>query len=120
MAITPNMRFDLMVRLGAYISSYDEKWRQVQQKAVSANPWFTSESVALAVANIASEFLQREKLEQWIKAYQIPVDSKTVGIVMAGNIPLVGFHDFLCGFISGHKMLIKPSSKDDILIKHLV
>jgi len=39
---------------------------------------------------------------------------------MAGNIPLVGFHDFLCVFMSGHKSLIKPSSKDQVLIKHLV
>ncbi len=38
---------------------------------------------------------------------------------MAGNIPLVGFHDFLCVFISGHRSLIKPSSKDEVLIKHL-
>ncbi|MEI9909839.1 MAG: hypothetical protein WDO71_09315 [Bacteroidota bacterium] len=45
--------------------------------------------------------------------------SKTSGIVMAGNIPLVGFHDLLCVFIAGHKAIIKPSSKDDTLIRHL-
>jgi hypothetical protein len=45
---------------------------------------------------------------------------KNVGVVMAGNIPLVGFHDFLCVFISGHQQTIKASSKDDILIKFLV
>jgi hypothetical protein len=39
---------------------------------------------------------------------------------MAGNIPLVGFHDFLCVFVSGHKQMIKLSSKDDVLLKHLV
>jgi hypothetical protein len=45
---------------------------------------------------------------------------KKVGLVMAGNIPLVGFHDFLSVFISGHIAVIKPSSKDEILIKHIV
>ena len=45
---------------------------------------------------------------------------KNIGIVMAGNIPLVGFHDFLCVFISGHNQTIKLSSKDNILLKHLV
>jgi hypothetical protein len=46
--------------------------------------------------------------------------NKTVGLVMAGNIPLVGFHDFLCIFLTGNKMMIKASSKDEVLIKHLV
>ena len=39
---------------------------------------------------------------------------------MAGNIPLVGFHDFLCGFICGHKLLLKLSSKDNILLNNLI
>jgi hypothetical protein len=58
-----------------------------------------------------------------VKTYLLsdePISQKTVGIVMAGNIPLVGFHDMICVFLSGHKQLIKPSSKDDVLIRHLV
>ena len=58
-----------------------------------------------------------------VYAYQLPAENtapRTIGIIMAGNIPLVGFHDFLCVFISGHKAVIKPSSKDQVLIKHLV
>jgi len=60
-------------------------------------------------------------LENWINQYQPEnnLQLKKVGIVMAGNIPLVGFHDFLCVFISGHIAVIKPSSKDEVLIKHL-
>ena len=61
-------------------------------------------------------------LEAWVDQYQLNtmlIQPKAVGIVMAGNIPLVGFHDFLCVFISGHKAIIKPSSKDEVLIKHL-
>ena len=66
--------------------------------------------------------MEKEKLEQWALHYHLDdnVGGKNIGIVMAGNIPLVGFHDFLCVFISGHKQTIKLSSKDDILLKHLV
>ena len=49
-----------------------------------------------------------------------PAPPKNVGLVMAGNIPLVGFHDFLCVLVSGHRQTIKLSSKDDVLLKHLV
>src|SRR6202008_2366716 len=67
--------------------------------------------------------LNKGNLEKWINSYNIPpVNScpKQVGIVMAGNIPLVGFHDLLCVFISGHTAVIKPSSKDEALITPLV
>jgi hypothetical protein len=68
------------------------------------------------------EFLQKEKLEAWTRTYFLDdnITPKNVGIVMAGNIPLVGFHDFLSVLISGHKQTIKLSSKDDVLLKHLI
>jgi hypothetical protein len=67
-------------------------------------------------------FLQKEKLDVFAAAYGLPEENpnpQKVGIVMAGNIPLVGFHDFLCVFLTGHIAVIKTSSKDDVLIKHL-
>lgn len=90
-----------------------------QDRAVGANAWFTPAHVSLAIENVTDQFLQKDKLERWIAGYKMPVATKKVGIVMAGNIPLVGFHDFLCGFVSGHNLLIKLSSKDEILLKHL-
>src|SRR5690606_42093839 len=53
-------------------------------------------------------------MEDWLSKYDMegPRDPKTVGIVMAGNIPLVGFHDFLCVLISGHKIAVRQSSND--------
>src|SRR4030095_2063680 len=81
------------------------------------------EFIDLASKNIANNFLQKELLEQWAKEYDLNPDlenPKSIGITMAGNIPLVGFHDFLSVFISGHKAVIKASSKDEVLIKHLV
>jgi hypothetical protein len=114
-------RIDLLVRLGDYILSGDEKWEAAKEKAGAVNPWFTPEFIELSANNISRKYLNREELERWTGAYDFRhvTEKKWVGIVMAGNIPLVGFHDLLCVFISGHKSMIKTSSKDEVLIKHL-
>ncbi len=113
-------RIELLTRLGKYMLSGDLEWLDIQARAVSANAWFTAAHISLAINNIAGEYLQKDKVEQWIAHYKVTEKPKTIGIVMAGNIPLVGFHDFLCGFISGHNLLIKLSSKDDVLFKYLL
>ena len=115
-------RIDLMYRLGIYLKSNNEEWQAVKQQAFYKNGWFTPEFVDLACEKIADNFLDKTLLEQWAAHYHIDdnIIPKTVGIVMAGNIPLVGFHDFLAVFLSGHYQTIKLSSKDDILLKHLV
>lgn len=113
-------RIELLVKLGKYLLSEDAQWLAAQQKAVASNAWFTPEHITMAARNIATGFLEEEKLKQWLEGYTLPATSKTVGIVMAGNIPMVGFHDLLCGFICGHKMLIKLSSKDEVLIAHII
>jgi Acyl-CoA reductase (LuxC) len=115
-------RIDLLVRLGEYILSNHEPWQQAKEKAGYENGWFIPEFVDLATKNIVRSFLQKDILEKWSSNYKLQTTNykpSTVGIVMAGNIPLVGFHDFLCVFISGHKAMIKLSSKDKLLIKHL-
>jgi hypothetical protein len=116
-------RLVLLNRLGEYILQNNKPWQEAKQKANLQNAWFTPEFIDLASNNIAQAFLQKDKLTAWVQQYAIPAENKApqhIGIVMAGNIPLVGFHDFLCAFISGHRQTIKPSSKDEILIKHLV
>ena len=114
-------RIDLLEKLGKYIISDEEKkCSESQNKAIQANAWFTEEHIQIALNNIVNEFLQKDKLEKWISNYKLPDTPKNVGIVMAGNIPLVGFHDLLCGFLSGHHLTIKLSSKDNILLPHLV
>lgn len=114
-------RIDLLIKLGDYLLLNDEELQLSKQKAQAQNAWFTQEFIDLAIKNIAQNFLQMDLLQAWIVRYKIEnnTQSKKVGIIMAGNIPLVGFHDFLCVFISGHKAVIKPSSKDEVLIKHL-
>lgn len=120
-------RIDLLSHLGAYILENGPDWQRVKEKASWENGWFIPEFIELATGNIARFFLQKALLQAWTQKYPIPESlnqgshpSRQVGIVMAGNIPLVGFHDFLCVFISGNKALIKTSSKDETLIKHLV
>jgi len=113
-------RIELATRLGQYILSESPEWLEAKQRARLINPWFTPEFIDIATGNIAKHFLEKQKLENWTSSYKIEtVTPKRIGIVMAGNIPLVGFHDFLCVFISGHKAIIKASSKDEVLIKHL-
>ncbi|MES2772824.1 MAG: acyl-CoA reductase [Bacteroidota bacterium] len=116
-------RINLLVFLGDYLKENTAGWQDVKQRASNENGWFTPEYIDLAVANICQNFLQKEKLEDWVTAYQLPGENdnrKTIGLVMAGNIPLVGFHDLLCCFITGHRVLVKTSSKDDVMIKHLI
>ena len=115
-------RIEILQSLQKYLSVNDEEWQNIKTKASFHNGWFTKTFIDLAVQNICTEFLQKEKLEKWAAHYHLDdnVGGKNIGIVMAGNIPLVGFHDFLSVFISGHKQTIKLSSKDDILLKHLI
>jgi hypothetical protein len=115
-------RIDLLVQLGIYIKQNSEEWEAVKYTASKQNGWFTPEFIDLAANNIANLFLQEDRLAAWAAHYHLGdnVTQKNIGIVMAGNIPLVGFHDFLCVFISGHKQTIKLSSKDNVLLKHLV
>ena len=115
-------RIEILVKLKKYIQENCTEWQETKQKASVANGWFTQEFIDLSVNNIVDHFLDENKLQAWINHYHIDdnVTAKNVGIVMAGNIPLVGLHDMLCVFIAGHKANIKASSKDQALIKHLV
>lgn len=116
-------RIELLTRLGGYILENPPAWQDAKERAYRENPWFIPEFIEEASQAIAWQFLQKDLLAQWAGEYKVPETQpqpKTVGIVMAGNIPLVGFHDFLCVLISGHRQLIKTSSKDEVLIKHLI
>lgn len=113
----------LLIRLGEYMLSEDPEWKETKVKAFVENSWFIPEFVNLSVESIAQNYLHPSALDTLIKTYQLREENphpKKTGIIMAGNIPLVGFHDFLCVFLSGHIAFIKPSSKDEVLIKHLV
>ena len=85
----------------------------------SHNGWFTQEQVYFTI-NSWAEALTEENLNKWLSAYDFTkVQPKTIGLILAGNIPLVGFHDFLSVLISGHNVLIKTSSNDQKLLPFL-
>ncbi len=117
-------RINLLKELGKYLSSnLSGTWQQATERAERENGWFTHEFIQLATANIVHHFLDGGRLETFAAAYHLPAQQaspKRVGLVMAGNIPLVGFQDWLCIFLSGHNAVIKTSSKDSILIRHLL
>ena len=116
-------RISLLYQLNVHLGENDSTLEDIKHLANRQNGWFVPEFINLAIENIRKNYLVTEKLEAWANQYYIPdnqVNTKTVGITMAGNIPLVGLHDFLTIFLSGHKQRIKPSSKDEVLIKHIV
>jgi hypothetical protein len=109
-------RIRVLVALGEYLRSNDERLQAHIHRASVDNPWFTQEFIGHAIDQISSKMLEERALTEWSKDVVEPAKQKNVGIIMAGNIPAVGFHDFLCVFISGHKSLIKLSEKDKYLI----
>jgi len=115
-------RIELMGRLGDYMRSEESEWIAAKARAYTWNNWFIPDFIDKAVDNITGQFLQREALTAWAEAYPVKTENtaRTVGVIMAGNIPLVGFHDFLCVFLSGHRQRIKISSKDDVLLPFLI
>ncbi len=115
-------RIRLLSELGEYMAGSANGWQEVKQRAYDENHWFIPEFTGTAVENIIRQFLRKDILEKWALSYHLPDTNDhpvTVGIVMAGNIPLVGFHDLLSVLITGNKAIIKASGKDQALIKHL-
>lgn len=115
-------RIDLLVYLGTYLQSNDEKLEQLLRKSYHHNPWFTKENYENALNAVNTSFLQRDQLEKWVGHYDFDKTKggKKIGLILAGNIPLVGFHDFVSVFLTGHHSKIKISDKDKFVLPHLV
>jgi hypothetical protein len=111
-------RIRILAELGEFMLSDDISWKDAKTRAFQQNAWFIPDFIDLSISQIVERFLQKDLLEKWVSEYQIPDREETpkkIGLVMAGNIPLVGFHDFLCCFINGHDPVIKLSSRDSSL-----
>lgn len=116
-------RISILGKLGEHLLSQEKSWLDTQEKASLENGWFIPPFQQYAFTHIARHWLEEDVLTRWAQEASIPdqpTTQKTVGIVMAGNIPLVGFHDWLCVFMAGHRSKIKPSSKDKVLICYLL
>ncbi|MEM8848173.1 MAG: acyl-CoA reductase, partial [Bacteroidota bacterium] len=97
-----------------------QDFKEVLLRAEAQNSWFTPLNLEFSLQQWAN-VLTEENLNKWLKAYNFKVEKKpkTVAIIMAGNIPLVGFHDFLSVLLSGNRVLAKLSSNDKLLLPFL-
>ena len=127
-----NERTELISEIGGFLKNYlDEKYdnkkddnliefEKVIKKAQSNNSWFTDENIKINLTYWSKKLI-KTNLNQWLSKYNLKDTSrKNIAIIMAGNIPLVGFHDFICVFLAGHNSIIKLSSNDKYLIPFLL
>ena len=114
--------------LGEHIQSYlshpeDDDFATLKSTVSNAfhkNGWFTQDEVEFAL-NYWAEELNEENLKLWLSTYNFDqIKSKEVGLILAGNIPMVGFHDVLSTILSGHKAILKCSSSDELLIPYFL
>ncbi len=97
----------------------DEELEEIKIHCRNENAWFTPESVQNSIDGII-HMLHTSSIEKWMSTYKVPetqTKPKTIGLILAGNLPMVGFHDLLCTYLSGHLALVKCSSQDTYLIK---
>lgn len=111
-------RIDAFVKLGQFFEqSTSEEDLPVFYKAHTLNPWFTISNIRQSL-NAWALSLQEPKLQKWLSTYDLKESPpQTVAVIMAGNIPLVGFHDLLSVLITGNKALVKLSEDDTTLMK---
>jgi len=107
--------------LGEYLSNPDEQLTEIISTERQYNAWFTATNVTKAVTAIGKS-LNKIQLETWLNNYDLDknTENKKVGLILAGNIPLVGFHDVLCVLTTGNHALIKASAQDARLIKFIL
>jgi hypothetical protein len=119
-----------LTRLGSYITEFlnkntddyndnDSDFELLLKKTEIENPWFTIENQKFAFKQWAN-LLTYENISNWLQAYIISKLSKRVGLILAGNIPLVGFHDIISVVLSNHIPVIKLSSKDRYMVPFLL
>ena len=115
-------RIEALSYLGEQIESGSDWLSEPITIAYNENKWFTPENSWKALNAIRDQFLRTSILQSWSENYRVTDDGspKKIGLVLAGNIPLVGFHDIMSTFVSGHKSLIKCSSKDSVLLKAVI
>ena len=126
-----NRRIELISDIGEFLKNYlDEdfdnstdgklvKFKDIITKAQSKNPWFTDENIKVNLTYWSNK-LTKHNLNKWLSKYNLNNTSrKNIAIIMAGNIPLVGFHDFICVFLSGHNSVIKLSNSDNFILPFL-
>lgn len=120
--MTLQERLSALSELGRRLQQPDEYLDAVIHRTAFNNGWLTPENQRKAIQAIATRMLDADKQQIWAGRYFLPDAPavKTVGLVMAGNIPLVGWHDVQCVFVAGHRAQIKLSEKDQYLLPCLL
>ena len=117
-------RIEALIQLGKELTPDNDRLQSAIRRTQQTNGWLTAENQWHAINAIRTYFLDRARLSAWIAPYNIPESGtpnpKTVSLVLAGNIPAVGFHDVLCMFVAGHKAKIKVSDKDPFLMPCII
>ena len=133
-------RLNSLVELGKRLTPENEMLQAVVHRTAFHNAWFTEANQWQAISEIRTHFLSATKLDNWVRSTDrlsmlrgtddssVPRNTddssvprmKTVGLILAGNIPLVGFHDILCVYVAGHKTLMKLSDKDPYLMPFIL
>lgn len=115
-------RIVLFSRLGEFLNATDsiEDLKHWAAQCKGENGWFTEDNVLLALRNIGQEFLLKDDLLRFSQNIKEHSNPKKIGVVAAGNIPLVGFHDLLCILLTGNIALVKLSSSDSILMRKVI
>ncbi|MGB0523854.1 MAG: acyl-CoA reductase [Flammeovirgaceae bacterium] len=119
--MTVAQRIQAFEKLYSALKALDQETREFwSRKAVAHNGWFQGNSVALAIDGLI-RYLEPTSFRAWAASYALPTDlePKKVGVIMAGNIPMVGIHDFITVLLSGHELHAKLSSQDPFLIKEI-
>jgi len=113
---------DGLDKLGETILNGEADLEEIIHTASLHNKWFTKDNLHYALKAIAENFLNKKMLQQWLAKYRLPEHGhpKRIGIVIAGNIPLAGFHDLLCVLVTGNFALIRQSSRDTHLLPFLL
>ncbi len=114
-----------LVNLGFHIKNYsynNPKYSKLDNcigKSIILNKWFTRESITNALKSWAHT-LESKNIEKWLSKYQnIGNKPRVIGLILAGNIPMVGFHDLICVWVTGNKALVKCASKDEVLLPYM-
>lgn len=112
-----NQRIKSFLQLKERLGSFDRKQlHAIFDKAKAINPWFTAGNIDLAMDGL-NRYLEEEKMYKWTDRYEFDdTTPRTIGVIMPGNIPMAGLHDFISVLISGHCLQAKLSSKDNILL----
>ena len=118
--LTKKQRMDAFVRLGEHLLSKNTEIQYIIEKAYHHNAWFTLPNVEKSLTQIGQS-LSATELTRWLTAYPFDRDiDKVVGLILAGNIPLVGFHDILCSLCAGYGIQVKTSTADPILTPYVL